>query len=232
MKCVSLCALWLLAAAGCMGIGGTPATPTSWLDLEPALPDAGLAPGGPSLYVAPFGSEPPFQTERLVTREAPGRYAFANYHRWTAPPGALIARHVAEALSRGGFFGAVATAPGALMPDYRLGGSVRALYWDRAAREAVLEVEVSLVDAAGRLRSFRVYRARQPTTEEGVEGFLRAAARALEEVLRETLADISLAIEPPHPRSTTGGDQEANGSSGPPRRKADAEGSPPGTVSP
>lgn len=199
-----IAALRALTFAGLLLLGACAAglqqnTPQQvWVGLEPKLPTAGLAAGGPRLLVLPFGTEAPFRSDRLASREGEGRWNFAYYHRWLASPGDLVAFHAREYLSRCGFFGAVLSGDEPAEPDLRLGGAVRTLYWDRKQGEAVLELEASLAGSDGRFLGFWVYRARSPVGGQGndVTDFLSAASDALTQVLKGLAADVTAAAAP------------------------------------
>jgi ABC-type uncharacterized transport system auxiliary subunit len=188
---VSVCAALLLA--GCGGLMHE-ATPTVWLAVEPAPAVGGLRAGGPSIEVGRFATAAPFGSDRVVSREGGSRWSFASYHRWVADPGEMFSSRLREALSRADLFGAVFTPPGPGEADYRLGGAVRALYWDREERLAVLEIEASLVAAPDRLRGFWVRRAATPVRGDTVETFLAAASAAEAQVLADLRGDLTAAL--------------------------------------
>jgi ABC-type uncharacterized transport system auxiliary subunit len=171
--------------------------PTVWLALEPALPGGATRAGGPTIEVRRFAAAPPFDTDRVATREGESRLGFAVYHRWAAPPGEMVAAHLREALGRLDLFGAVFTPPAPLDADYRLSGAVRGLWWDRKARVAVIEIEAALVAPPARLRGFWVRRAEEPVRGETVEAFLPAASAALARAIAELGGDVAGALGRP-----------------------------------
>jgi len=168
--------------------------PTVWLALEPALPQGTTRAGGPTVEVRSFAAAPPFDTDRVATREGESRWGFAVYHRWVAPPGEMVAAHLREALGRLDFFGAVFTPPAPVDADYRLSGAVRGLWWDRKARVAVIEIEASLIAPPARLQGFWVRRAETPVRGETVEAFLPAASAALTQAITEVGSDVTEAL--------------------------------------
>jgi ABC-type uncharacterized transport system auxiliary subunit len=191
---MSLVAATMLA--GCAGMQGD-VRPTVWLALEPRLPQGSLRAGGPTLEVGRFAAASPFDTDRVATREGASRWTFAVYHRWTAPPGEMVAARLRDALGRADLFGAVFTPPAPIDADYRLGGAVRALWWDREARSAVIEIEAALIAAPDRLRGFWVRRAAVPAAGDTVEAFLAAGSEALAQVIAELGKDVAGAIAEP-----------------------------------
>ena len=191
--------LILIAAAllaGCAGIERE-TRPTVWLALEPALPEGTLRAGGPTVVVGRFAAAPPFDTDRVATRERGGQWAFAVYHRWAATPGEMVAARLREALGRLDLFGAVFTPPAPLDADYRLSGAVRGLWWDRESRSAVIEIEVALIAAPARLHGFWVRRAAVPVRGDTVEAFLAAASDAVAQVIAGLGGDIAGALADP-----------------------------------
>lgn len=181
--------LTCLLAAGC-GTLQRPATPVARVGLDPTLPQGGLLQTGTKLEVLPFASIPPFHTDRVVTRTGEGLWSLANYHRWLAEPGDLIAYHLGEYLARIDRYGAVLSTPGTLRPDIRISGAVRALYWDRERGEAFLEIEVSAAPAVGNGGLFQRYRTSRPVEGDEVQAYLRAASVGLSEVLEQVAADL------------------------------------------
>jgi ABC-type uncharacterized transport system auxiliary subunit len=179
--------------AGCGGL--TQETrPTVWLALEPTPPQGGLRAGGPTVEVRRFAAVPPFDTDRVVTREGESRWDFAVYHRWAVPPGEMVATRLREALGRLDLFGAVFTPPAPLDADYRLSGAVRGLWWDRSAKSAVIEIEAALTARPDQLRGFWVKRAVVPVPGENVENFLAAASAALSQAIAELGADVAAVL--------------------------------------
>ncbi len=176
----------LVLALGLAGCGGLryPGKPVVWLGLSPALGTSAPASRGPVVEMERFATSERFRTTRLAVLRGGGRWTFLRTYRWRAEPGPLVADWVREALTRGGRVRAVLPAPAPVAPDLRLSGTVEALYWDRDAGRAVLTVTVALVDAGDRLVLFRTFRSRRPVEKEGVEGFLGAATRCLEDVLQ------------------------------------------------
>jgi ABC-type uncharacterized transport system auxiliary subunit len=162
--------------------------------MDPRLPDGGLVAGGPTLQVLPFTTAAPFRSDRVTTRTGDGLWSFSHYHRWVSEPGELVSAAAARFLGRSDLFGAVAGAGSPFEPDYRLGGSVRALYWDRPGGRLVLEVEASLVAYPADFRAFWVRRAESPVQANDVAGLPAAAASALEQVLSELRADLLTAL--------------------------------------
>ncbi len=178
-----LAALMLaLCLTGCGGLR-YPGRSVVWVGLSPTLETSPSPNRGPVVELEPFATSERFRTTRLAVLLGDGRWTFLRTYRWRAEPGPLVADWVREALARAGRARAVLPAPAPVTPDLRLSGTVEELYWDREGRRAVLTVTVAAVDGHDRLVLFRTFRARSPVRGEGVEGFLKAATRCLEEVL-------------------------------------------------
>jgi ABC-type uncharacterized transport system auxiliary subunit len=185
--------LGLLTLAAC-GALHRQASPRIYLGLTAKLPSGGLSPGGPTLQVLPFSAAAEFRSDQLATRTGPDRWNLSQYHRWLAEPGEMVAQAAADYLSRTGRYGAVASAPPPFEPAYRLGGSVRALYWDKAIGRAVVEVEAAAASREG-VSGFWVYRAEAPVEGSEVGSFTRAAGTALTEVLGRLARDLESMLE-------------------------------------
>lgn len=170
------------------------AKPTVWLSLEPALPAGGGTAGAPTLEVEAFATDAAFRGDLLSMREGSSRWSFTTYHRWVSEPGQMVASAARDYLGRSGLFGAVFAPPGPVGADYRLGGAVRNLFWDRERHAAVLEVEVSIVALPDTLRGYWVYRKEAPVDGDAVQGYLRAASSALGVALADLSRDIGAAI--------------------------------------
>jgi len=186
----------VLAALLVPGCGGLlrESRPTVRLALEPALPADGLRAGAPSLEVGSFATDAAFGSDQLSVREGPSRWSHTINHRWVADPGEMVASSARDYLGRTGLFGAIHTAPGPVPADYRLGGAVRRLFWDREQRAAVLEFEASLVTPAGELRGFWIYRRAAPVEGTEIAAFLRAASSALGLALADLNRDLAVAV--------------------------------------
>jgi uncharacterized lipoprotein YmbA len=192
----------LLLLPSCGGFQRTSA-PTVWLNLRPALPEGPLAANGPSVLILPFSAWAPFRTDRVVSRTGEDQWEFAYYHRWAANPGEIVADHLRSYLTRSGLFRAVLSAPAPFEPDYRLGGVVHALYWDRTKGEAVVELEASLASRSGSYGGFWVVRSSKPTAGQGVETFLSAASAALSDAMGHLNRDLAQALSSPPPEAST-----------------------------
>jgi len=171
-----------LCLAGCGGLR-YPGKPLVWVGLSPALEPAAPPARGPVVELEPFATSERFRTTRLAVLLGDDRWTFLRTYRWRAEPGPLVTDWVREALARGGRVRAVLPAPAPVAPDLRLSGTVEEFYWDREAGRAVLTVTVAVADRNDRLVVFRTLRARRPADKKGVEGFLGAATRCLEDVL-------------------------------------------------
>jgi ABC-type uncharacterized transport system auxiliary subunit len=190
MRILSLLILCPALLSACLPSFQRPAPRTAWLGIDASLPSGGLSPGGPTVEVLPFSTATAFRTDRVATRSAENDWAFSHYHRWVAEPGDMVSAAAARYLARADLFGAVMSAMPPFQPDYRLGGSVRELYWDRGRNLAVLELELSMAAFPSGFCGFWIRRAEVPVPGDSVAGFTRAAALALEEVFSALRSDL------------------------------------------
>ncbi|MBI5442075.1 MAG: membrane integrity-associated transporter subunit PqiC [Deltaproteobacteria bacterium] len=184
-----------LLLAGC-GFGSfqRPAPTAVWLGLDAPPPSGGLRAGGPTLQVLPFSTATPFRTDRLAAKTGKDLWAFSHYHRWVAEPGDLVTASAARFFARCDLFGAVTSAGSPFEPEYRLGGSVHELYWDRTEGRVVLEVEASLVAYPSTFRGFWIRRAAVPVPGNDIAALPAAAGAALDQVLSELRKDLAASL--------------------------------------
>lgn len=76
-----------------LSCGGKPPPPTRYYQL--AMPEAKNG----SVTVEPLETEGMYDDERMVYRTSPYRLEYYEYHRWSAPPGQLVASYLERALS-------------------------------------------------------------------------------------------------------------------------------------
>ena len=93
----------VLALGGCAG--KLPETRYYQIAAEPRT--TSLA-GDITLVVEPLTTDPAYDDERIVYRTTPYRLDYYQYHRWSAPPGAMIGNFLEQALENSGKFRSVA----------------------------------------------------------------------------------------------------------------------------
>jgi ABC-type uncharacterized transport system auxiliary subunit len=148
---------------------------------------------GIALAIEPLVTDPAYDDERIVYRVTPYRLDYYNYHRWSSPPGTLIAEYLERSFERSGRFGDVTRdAQGA---PVTLGGRVIALEEvDRSKTEWVgrIVVELRLTDTAtGELVWSEQFEETQRLDQQSPEGLARALSAALHRIATRALPAIA-----------------------------------------
>jgi ABC-type uncharacterized transport system auxiliary subunit len=191
------------AAAAIAACGGKiPQTRYYQLAAPAAAPvaAAGATPRGALvLAIEPLSADDAYQDERIVYRTGPVRLDYYEYHRWSAPPGVLIARYLEQALERTGHFRAVVRE---LSADAHvvLGGRVIAIeevdesptrWLGRVAIELRLEdARTGAVLWTGELAET------EPLAEQSPEGLARALSGAMARIVARAIPEIVAATAP------------------------------------
>jgi len=180
-------AIFALAACG----GSVPEThyyalPSESLQLRPG--------DGPSLAIETLDTARPYDDDRMVYRVDSYRIDFYEYHRWAAPPGALVADYLVEAFARSGRFRAVARGPEA-RGSLAIGGRVVALEEiDATPTRWLGHVAVNLVAtdrATGDVVWSEQLDERVPMPTRSPDGLARAAAVGLARIAARAIPAIS-----------------------------------------
>ncbi|HEU5058106.1 MAG TPA: ABC-type transport auxiliary lipoprotein family protein [Kofleriaceae bacterium] len=191
--------LWLAIVLGggfAAACGGGRAPATHYYDLASAARrHAGT---GPVLAVEALEADEPYDDDRIVYRENPYRVDYYHYHRWSAPPGAMVGRHLERALAASGRFGAVLREPPADGAAYVLGGRVLALEEVDVSRRrwlARVALELHLRDArTGDVVWSRRLEETEPVARQSPEGVARALSRALDRVARRLAPELGRVV--------------------------------------
>lgn len=201
----------VLAASGCVSIGGGDATALVWYRLDdrgdavaapsnaasPAAGGAGAAGAGaggaasapaPVLLVGPVAAAGFYDSAMLAFSRAPGTLAHYQFAGWSERPGRRIATLVERRLTGRGRFAAVAQSTAGVRGDLLLNLSLEHLYHDVSAvpgtARAALGAE--LLDwRARRLIARRDFDRSTPVAREAAADAVAAINRALGEVLDE-----------------------------------------------
>ncbi|HEY1558235.1 MAG TPA: ABC-type transport auxiliary lipoprotein family protein [Kofleriaceae bacterium] len=184
---MKLAILATLAACG----GSAPAT--HYYTLPMAAKSA--APGtGPTLAIDTLEAARPYDDERMVYRADAFRVDFYEYHRWAAPPGALVSDYLVEAFARSGRFRAVGREPNA-QGAISIGGRVVALEEVDATPQRWLgHVTVSLVAtdrATGRVLWTRELDDSEPMPTRSPDGLARAVGVALARIADRAIPQVA-----------------------------------------
>lgn len=166
-----------------------------------AAPSGGVArtPAGASLAIEPLETDPAYDDERIVYRLTPYRLDYYHYHRWSAPPGTLVADYLERAFEHSGRFRSVSRAERAAPTT--LGGRVIALEEvDQSPTAWVgrVVVELTLTDnATGTVLWSEQYEETEPLDSQSPEGLAKALSLALHRIAHRALpvvADLTVQI--------------------------------------
>ncbi|HVV88026.1 MAG TPA: ABC-type transport auxiliary lipoprotein family protein [Kofleriaceae bacterium] len=190
-------ALSIVAAfAGCAG--RTP--PTRYYDLATppvarADQAAAVAPAvEPMLAIDQLATDDAYDDERIVYRASPYRLDYYDYHRWSAPPGVMIANYLERALERSGRFGAVLREPTRDTPLVLTGrvAAIEEVDVSRTAWKGHLVLELRLVDnRTGDTVWSHQYDESQPLARQSPEGLAEAITAAMARIVRRAGPEIS-----------------------------------------
>ena len=178
-----------LLAAGCLA--PQPAPRVVFYALQPERTAPVLAPlGADALYVGRVRVAPLVEGKGFVYRTGESAFEADFYHRFAAPPGALVREALIDWLGRSGLFSEVWGQGSPERARWRLEARVTALHADLrdpAAPRAVLEMGLALVDAHAPAQEARLrerHRAEVPTSADPA-ALAEAWTRGLAQVLAE-----------------------------------------------
>lgn len=184
----ALVTLLAVGAAACAG--RTP--PTRYYDL--ATPTASVPPAGPTLVLDQLSTDDAYDDERIVYRTSRYRLDYYDYHRWSAPPGVLIANYLERSLERSGRFAGVVRDVTRDAPAI-LSGRVAALEEVDVSRKAWLGhvvVELRLIDTrTGDTLWSAQYDESEPLTRQSPEGLAEAISVAMARIVDQAAPVIS-----------------------------------------
>jgi cholesterol transport system auxiliary component len=184
----------LLAASLAACAGKVPET--RYYQLAAAAPAPAPGARGSDLVLAlePLAVDDAYQDERIVYRSSPYRLDYYNYHRWSAPPGTLIADYLEQALERSGKFRAVVREADDSAPAV-LGGRVLAIEEvDESPTRWLgrITVELTLKDAqTGAVLWTDQIAETEPLPAQSPEGLARALSAALDRIARRVIPAIA-----------------------------------------
>jgi ABC-type uncharacterized transport system auxiliary subunit len=183
-------ALVLAATLGC-------ASPPQTRHYQLAPPSGEPAPAsadGPSLAIEPLEVDAAYDEDRIVYRSSPVQIDYYHYHRWTSPPGRMLADHLRQAYRSSGRFREV-TAEITPETDVIVSGRVVAIEEVDVSADrwvARIQLELRATDARSRevLWSREITQV-EPMREQSPAGLARALTRALARVVAETSNEIA-----------------------------------------
>lgn len=185
-RAATLAAL-LLAASG-LAAGGcsSPSSPAFDLTAPAGGVRNGGLPGG-QLVVAEPKSIAPFESERLVARDAAGSLSYLPGVQWADRLPSLFQARLIQTFENTSRLKAVGRPGEGLTAEYQLNTEIRSFGLDAATREAVVEVTVKLVAVtSGKVVRGQTFRARTPVPS--VDG--PTVAQALDRSFSRVLVDI------------------------------------------
>lgn len=182
----------LLAAA--LAACGGKVPETRYYQLAAPAPASAAARGEGVIVLEPLTADEAYGDERIVYRTNPYRLDYYQYHRWSAPPGVMIANYLEQALERSGRFRAVVRE----MTDDAtvvLGGRVVAIEEvdeSKTRWTGRLAVELTLKDAkTGEVLWVRELAEREPLAAQSPEGLARALSAAMSRIAARTLPEVA-----------------------------------------
>lgn len=190
-RAARLAAPLLALIVGCGG--GAPATRHYQLAAPAPAPAPADDRGDLVIAIEPFAVEDAYQDERIVYRTSPYRLDYYHYHRWSAPPGVLIAGYLEQALEQSGRFRAVVREPGGATAV--LGGRVVAIEEVDESRTRWLGrivLELTLEDArTGALLWTEQLAETEPLAAQSPEGLARALSAAMARIAARAIPEIA-----------------------------------------
>ncbi len=149
-------------------------------------PSSGQGGGGASLVVEPLATDPAYDDERIVYRTTPYRLDYYQYHRWSAPPGAMVGNYLEQALENTGKFRSVVRE---LSPDAPavLGGRVLAIEeidTSKSSWRGRIVIELTLTDThTGALLWTEQFDETEPLSAQTPEGLAKALSAAMARIV-------------------------------------------------
>jgi ABC-type uncharacterized transport system auxiliary subunit len=156
------------------------------------------------LAIEPLDTDQAYDDDRIVYRLTPYRLDYYNYHRWSSPPGALIADFLERSFERSGKFHSVTrddkTAP------VTLGGRVVAIEEvdkSKTAWVGHLVLELRLTDSStGQVLWSAQYEENEPLRTQTPEGLAEALSAALHRIAARAVPKVAdLAMQAVHART-------------------------------
>lgn len=180
----------LLAAGGCVSIGGGDPPASLWYLLEdrgPAAPAEG-APIARVLLVGPVQASAFDESSMLAYARAPGSRAHYRFAGWTERPARRIGMLVERRLASRGRFAAVAQTTAGIRGDLLLNLSLEHLYHDVSASPGVARVALAAELVRWNERALlarRGFERTEPVQREAADAAVDAINRAMTALLDE-----------------------------------------------
>jgi ABC-type uncharacterized transport system auxiliary subunit len=153
---------------------------------------------GVALAIEPLDTHPAYDDERIVYRVTPYRLDYYNYHRWSAPPGMIVADFLERSFDHSGRFRSITreTQSAPVM----LGGRVLAIEEIDESKTKWLgriAVELTLTSTAtGEVVWARRYDETEPLAQQSPEGLAEALTVAMNRIAAQALVEVAdLAVQ-------------------------------------
>lgn len=172
-----------IVCAACAACGGH-VPETRYYQLAPPTTKTG-ADATVSLAVESLATESAYDDERIVYRLTPYRLDYYNYHRWSAPPGAMVGTFLEQAFAHSGRFRAVIHEGSSNVPA-TLGGRVVAIEEvDQSKTKwfGRIVIELVLTDSTtNEVLWSQQYEETEPLAEQTPEGLAHALSTAMQRI--------------------------------------------------
>jgi ABC-type uncharacterized transport system auxiliary subunit len=153
---------------------------------------------GVRLAIEPLETHPAYDDERIVYRVTPYRLDYYNYHRWSAPPGMIVADFLERSFDHSGRFRSVTReSQGA---PVALGGRVIAIEEIDESKTkwfGRIAIELTLTDTAtSQVVWTKRYDESEPLVRQSPEGLAEALTIAMNRIADQALVEVAdLAVQ-------------------------------------
>jgi ABC-type uncharacterized transport system auxiliary subunit len=148
---------------------------------------------GPAIAVQSLDADRPYDDERIVYRSDPYRLDYYYYHRWSSPPGSMIASYLTDALDHTGKFRAVTREPDDATAIV-ISGRVLAIEEVDSTREqwrGRIAIELTATDhQSGRVLWTHRFEDSEPMPSQSPEGLARALTVAMNRISERALVKV------------------------------------------
>jgi cholesterol transport system auxiliary component len=172
----------LAGAAAALTLAGCGSSPTPGFELSAPRVGAGRISG--QLAIVEPSAVQPFETERIVVKDAAGSVSLLGGGQWTDRLPRLLQAKLIQAFESASSARAVGRPGDGITADSQLNTEIRAFHLDAGRGDAVVELSAKLVDAkSGRVLRGRVFTARTPVGSANAAEVAPALDRSLSTVV-------------------------------------------------
>lgn len=185
--------LAFLMIAGCVDLSA-PAVERRFYALAAERPGPSKEGGTGTLKVRRFQISRAYEGLEFVYRASDAGVESDFYHAFFTPPATQVTEMARRWMSKSGLFKVVVDAASVAPETHLLEGHVAALYADpRGEPKAVVELQLTLLTAAGEVRSHRSHRREIAAASAAPEALIAAWSRGVAEILAEGEAELAKA---------------------------------------